>query len=118
MEKLACPATSPKCAPPGETTVRVTGTVMLGVPAKYSAKIICPLSVPALSVDALTETTTDSGVAQQPPPVGLAVSQLPPVDVEGVTLKANCVPVLEIATTCGSGFAPPAAMVNDSAGTL
>jgi hypothetical protein len=40
MEKEACPATSPKNAVPVDATVRVTGTVMLGVPAEYSANMI------------------------------------------------------------------------------
>jgi hypothetical protein len=69
-------------------------------------------------VVAFTETVTAAGVAQQPPPVGLADSQLPPLEVDGVTLKRNCVPVLAIPTTCGSGFAPPPTVVNESAGTL
>jgi hypothetical protein len=67
---------------------------------------------------ALTETVTASGVAQHPPPVGLADNQLPPLEVDGVTLKRNWDPVLATPTTWGSGFAPPMTVVNESAGML
>ena len=58
------------------------------------------------------------GVLQHSPPEGVIVSQLPPVVVDGVALKVKFVPVLATPTTCGSGFAPPATVVNDSAGTV
>jgi len=59
-----------------------------------------------------------SGVAQQSVPVGLAVSQLPPLKVDGVALKNICAPVLATVTTCGSGLAPLATAVKESAGML
>ena len=59
-----------------------------------------------------------SGVVQQPLPVGLAVNQLPPLEVDGVTLKFIAAPVLATVTTWGSGLAPLATAVKERAGIL
>jgi hypothetical protein len=80
--------------------------------------MIFPVKVPAAREATFTETVMASGVTQQPVPVGLAVSQLPPLEVEGVTLKFIAAPVLPTVTTCGSGLAPLATAVNDSGGIL
>jgi hypothetical protein len=42
-------------------------------------------------------------VTQQLAPVGEVESQLPPLEVDGVTENSKLLPVLEMARTCGKG---------------
>ena len=77
---------------------------------------ICPVYVPAGRVRlAFTVAITTCGVLQDPPPVHPppidADNQLPPVAVEAWVTKPKFAPVLTIVSTCGSGFAPPNALV-------
>jgi hypothetical protein len=98
--------------------VRLTGTVIFGVPLEYSANTICPLYVPAASeAEGFTLTIQTVGVVYTPPE-GESWSQEPPVVVEAVASTLKFDPVLAMATVWGSGFAPAKVLVKDSAGTL
>jgi hypothetical protein len=107
-EKLNWPGILSKNAEAAAPTVRVTGTVIALVALK---NLTCPVYVPAARVTAgFTLTVTERGVVQQKP-LGETESQLPPVAVNAVAVKANAEPVLLISSVCGSGLAPPNGLV-------
>src|SRR4029077_19934220 len=72
---------------------------------------ICPVYVPTASVGlGFTIAVIVSGIAQrtQPPKLTLfAVSQVPPVAVDALTVKLKAAPVLAMVRVCGSGLVPP-----------
>ena len=76
---------------------------------------ICPVYVPTARAGlGFTIAVISCGVAQrtQPPKLTLfAVSQLPPVAVDTLTVKLKEVPVLATVKVCGNGLGPPNGLV-------